>query len=57
MKTLYGRMIACSRMSEAYRRLAEKQVPAEEPEPDEKRAIEEGDELISEEELLQTLKK
>jgi len=57
MKTLYGRVIACSRMNEIYRRLVEKQVPAEEPEPDEKRAIEEGDELISEEELLQTLKK
>ena len=40
-----------------YEELAEKLIPMEEPKPDEQRAIEEVDELVSEEELLRALKK
>jgi len=39
-----------------YEELAEKLIPMEEPKPDEQRAIEEVDELVSEEELLRVLK-
>ena len=39
-------------MSEIYKELVEKLIPEEEPEPDERKAIEEDDELVSEEELL-----
>ena len=39
-----------------YEELAEKLIPMEEPKPDEQRAIEEEDELVSEEELLRVLK-
>ena len=39
-----------------YRELAEKLIPVEEPEPDERRTIEE-DELMNEEELPRVLKK
>jgi hypothetical protein len=38
-----------------YRELAEKLIPVEEPEPDERRAIEEEDELASEDELFKAL--
>ena len=40
-----------------YKELVEKLIPVEEPKPDEQRAIEEEDELVSEEELLRVLKK
>jgi len=40
-----------------YKELLEKLIPIEEPEADEQRAIEEEDELISEEELFRVLKK
>ena len=40
-----------------YKELVEKLIPEEEPEPDERKAIEENDELVSEEELFQALKK
>ncbi|MCD6126364.1 MAG: hypothetical protein J7J19_05135 [Thaumarchaeota archaeon] len=40
-----------------YKELVEKLIPMEEPKPDEQRAIEEEDELVSEEELLRVLKK
>jgi len=40
-----------------YKELVEKLIPEEEPEPDERKAIEEDDELVSEEELFQALKK
>jgi len=39
-----------------YKELVEKLIPEEEPEPDERKAIEEEDELVSEEELLRVLK-
>ena len=39
-----------------YKELVEKLIPEEEPEPDERKAIEEEDELVSEEELLRALK-
>ena len=40
-----------------YKELTLKLIPEEEPEPDERKAIEEDDELVSEEELFQALKK
>ena len=40
-----------------YKELVEKLIPVEEPKPDEQKAIEEKDELVSEEELLRILKK
>ena len=40
-----------------HKELVEKLIPMEEPKPDEQRAIEEEDELVSEEELLRVLKK
>ena len=40
-----------------YKELVEKLIPEEEPEPEERKAIEEDDELVSEEELFQALKK
>jgi len=40
-----------------YKELVEKLIPVEEPEADEQKAIEEEDELASEEELLRVLKK
>ena len=39
-----------------YKELVEKLIPEEEPEPDERKAIDEDDELVSEEELFQALK-
>ena len=38
-----------------YKELAEKLIPVEEPEQDERRAIEEEDELANEDELFQAL--
>jgi len=38
-----------------YKELAEKLIPVGEPEPDERRAIEEEDELANEDELFQAL--
>ena len=38
-----------------YKELAEKLIPVEEPKPDERRAIEEEDELANEDELFQAL--
>jgi len=40
-----------------YKELVEKLIPEEEPEPEERKAIEEDDEFVSEEELFQALKK
>ena len=40
-----------------YKELVEKLIPEEEPEPEERKAIEEDDELVSEEELFQALKR
>jgi len=40
-----------------YKELVEKLIPMEGPKSDEQRAIEEEDELVSEEELLRVLKK
>ena len=40
-----------------YKELVEKLIPVEEPEADERKAIEKEDELVSEEELLRVLKK
>ena len=40
-----------------YKELVEKLIPEEEPEPDERKVIEEDDGLVSEEELFQALKK
>jgi len=40
-----------------YKELVEKLIPEEEPEHEERKAIEEDDELVSEEELFQALKK
>ena len=40
-----------------YRELVDRLIPIEEPEADERRAIEEGDEIVSEEDLLRALRK
>ena len=40
-----------------YKELVEKLIPEEEPDPEERKAIEEDDEFVSEEELFQALKK
>ena len=40
-----------------YKELVEKLIPEEEPEPEERKAIGEDDEFVSEEELFQALKK
>lgn len=40
-----------------YRELVDRLIPVEEPEADERRAIEEEDEIVSEEDLLRVLRK
>jgi len=40
-----------------YRELVDRLIPVEEPEADERRAIEEEDEIVNEDELLQVLRK
>ena len=40
-----------------YRELVDRLIPVEEPEADERRAIEEEDEVVNEDELLQVLRK
>jgi len=40
-----------------YRELVDRLIPLEEPEADERRAIEEEDEIVSEEDLLRVLRK
>jgi len=40
-----------------YRELVDRLIPMEEPEADERRAIEEEDEVVSEDELLRVLRK
>ena len=40
-----------------YRELVDRLIPVEEPEADERRAIEEEDEIVSEDELLRVLRK
>ena len=40
-----------------YRELVDKLIPVEEPEADERRAIEEEDEVVSEDELFRVLRK
>ena len=40
-----------------YRELVDRLIPVEEPEVDERRAIEEEDEIVNEDELLQVLRK
>ena len=40
-----------------YRELVDRLIPVEEPEADERRAIEEKDEIVSEEDLLRALRK